>query len=279
MTADHSKAARLAARLPVAERPTARRDARWFGFFAAYFERYFRRHMNALRLARWGAPVVPPGAAPLVIYSNHPAWWDAAVYILAARHFFPDREAYAPIDAAMLAKYRFFSRIGAYGVDLESPRGAAAFLAASADILSRPDRAIFVAAQGRFRDTRARPLNLRAGIARLSELCPEAIFLPMAVEYGFWEERGGEAFLAFGAPRCGAALNELGREERRLLLERDLTGVLDRLSGDVVSREPDRFVSLLAGRAGVGGVYDLWRRLVAKASGRPYDPAHGRRAP
>ena len=54
----------------------------------SYFARYFTRHMNALRIANWGlsAPV-PKG--PLIVYSNHPAWWDAAVYILAADRFFP----------------------------------------------------------------------------------------------------------------------------------------------------------------------------------------------
>ena len=36
---------------------------------------------------RAGASPSPPGG-PLVVYSNHPAWWDAAVYVLLARHLF-----------------------------------------------------------------------------------------------------------------------------------------------------------------------------------------------
>lgn len=246
---------------------------------AGYFVRYFRRHMNALRLARWGEPEVPPGAGPLVIYVNHPSWWDAAVIVLAAKALFPGHATYAPFDAAMLEKYRIFGRIGAFAVDLESRRGAAAFMTASADILSRPDRALWITAQGRFSDVRERPLGLRPGLARLAEIAPNALFLPLAIEYGFWAERGAEAFLAFGPPRTGQELLGLEREARLARLEDDLTATLDRLGGDVIARDPGRFRTLIEGRAGVGGVYDGWRRLAALLRGRRFDAAHARREP
>ena len=129
--------------------------------------------MNALRVAAWGMPDVPT-MAPLVVYSNHPSWWDAAVYILVGGPVPPGHEGYAPIDAAMLRKYGFFARIGAFAVDLDSPRGAASFLRASADVLSRPERVLWVAAQGRFADPRQRPVGLRGGLGRLVELAPDA---------------------------------------------------------------------------------------------------------
>ncbi len=108
--------------------------ASWSGSF----RRFFTRHMNALRVARWGVPDRLAGAGPVVVYSNHPAWWDAVVYILAADHFLPDHESYAPIDAAMLKRYGFFGRIGAFGVDLDTrARRGGRSCAAGADILSR----------------------------------------------------------------------------------------------------------------------------------------------
>lgn len=246
---------------------------------ARYFARFFRRHMNALRLARWGEPVVAPGSGPLVIYVNHPSWWDAAVIVLAAKALLPGHETYAPFEAAMLRKYRIFGRIGAFAVDLESRRGAAAFLVASADVLSRPERALWITAQGRFSDVRERPLGLKPGLARLAEIAPNALFLPLAIEYGFWTERGPEAFLAFGPLRRGEDLLALEREARLASLEAGLVTTLDRLSLDVISRDPDRFRTLIEGRAGVGGVYDGWRRVAALVRGRRFDPAHFRREP
>ncbi|GMA74115.1 hypothetical protein GCM10025880_05320 [Methylorubrum aminovorans] len=53
-----------------------------------------------------------------------------------------------------------------------------------------------------------------------------------------------------------------------------MTATLDRLSDDVMIRDPDRFETLLAGRRGVGGVYDGWRRLAAALAGRRFEPGH-----
>jgi len=246
---------------------------------ADYFARYFRRHMNALRLARWGEPDVPAGAGPLVVYVNHPSWWDAAVIVLASKALLPGHATYAPFDAAMLEKYPIFGRIGAFAVDLESRRGAAAFMAAGAEILSRPERALWITAQGRFSDVRERPLGLKPGLARLAEIAPQALFLPLAIEYAFWTERGAEAFLAFGpAHRCEDLL-ALDRQARLARLEDSLTATLDRLGADVISRDPARFRTVIEGRAGVGGVYEGWRRLTALLRGRRFEAAHARREP
>ena len=255
-----------------------RRSAILHGFMVSYFERFFKRHMNALRLARWGEPSLRAQSAPVVVYSNHPAWWDAAVYILAADRLLPGYQSYAPIDAEMLRRYGVFGRIGAFGVDLDSARGAAAFLRAGADILSQPRRALWITAQGRFGDVRERPLGVKAGVARLPELAPDCIVLPLAIEYSFWMERGAEACIAFGAPMLGRDLVALEREARRRHLEEALTATLDRLSADVQSRDPARFRSVLQGRAGVGGIYDAWRRLASVLRGRAFDPSHGKRA-
>lgn len=251
----------------------ARRSALAWRFMVPWFERFLRRHLNALRLARWGEP--PRVAGPLVVYSNHPSWWDAAVYVVLGGRLFPERACFAPIDAAMLGRYGVFERLGAFGIEPVGPRGAAAFLRAAREILASPERALWVTAQGRFVDARERPVRLRPGIARVVELAPDAGFVPLALEYPFWTERGAEALAAFGPPRSGRDLLRLGREARLGRLENDLAGIMDRLGADAVARDPARFRTLVAGRAGVGGVYDGWRRLRARARGERFDAAHG----
>ncbi|QGY01091.1 glycerol acyltransferase [Methylobacterium mesophilicum SR1.6/6] len=240
----------------------------------AWFARYLHRHFDALRLPLWSTLPAADHPGPIVVYSNHPAWWDALLIIVLAGRLYPRRTSRAPFDAAMLARYRIFERIGAFGVDLDSPRGAAQFLAAARSILSGPDGMLWITAQGRFADVRARPLNLRAGVARLAEIAPDALFVPLALEYTFWDERGAGAFAAFGPGIAGAELAALPRPERLARLETELTATLDRLGTDVISRDPERFRVLVTGRKGVGGVYDVWRRAAARLSGRRFDPSH-----
>lgn len=239
-----------------------------------WFARFLRRHLDGLSLPHWSAPPAADHPGPVVIYCNHPSWWDAAVIILLADRLYPGRDHRAPFDAAMLAKYRIFERMGAFGVDLETARGGAQFLAAARAILARPGAVLWITAQGRFQDVRVRPLGLRPGVARLAELAPDVLFVPLALEYAFWEERGAEAFAAFGPSLTGATLAALPRADRLAHLEGALTETVDRLAADVMSREPERFRPLLAGRKGIGGVYDLWRRAAARLRGRRFDPAH-----
>src|SRR5579859_5789895 len=50
---------------------------RWFTW---YSRRYVRRHFHSVRVSRSGLP--PASKLPLVIYSNHAAWWDALVCLV-----------------------------------------------------------------------------------------------------------------------------------------------------------------------------------------------------
>lgn len=257
-----------------AERPVSERSERVFRFFARYAARYFRRHMHALRLARWGGPPQGTKGRPLVAYSNHPSWWDAMVYILLADRLFPERRGHAPMDAAMLERYRIFRRLGAFAVEPDSAAGAAAFLREAKRLLADPATLMFVSAPGRFVDVRKRPQGVKAGVARVPELAPEALLVPLAIDFVFWEERKPEALVAFGAPLAAEELAALPRAERLARLEAALHATMDRLQGDAEARDPAAFDSLLASTAGVGGLYDLWGRLRAGVSGRRYDPSH-----
>ena len=114
--ADRAEAEALAA--------IGRRSALWFAAFATIFARALRRDFHAVRVSRAGPP--PEPATPhLVVYCNHPSWWDAALIPVLIARLFPGRTGFAPIDAAMIARYGFMTRIGAFGVAQNAPRGAA----------------------------------------------------------------------------------------------------------------------------------------------------------
>ena len=98
--------------------------ARWFH---RYLRFYFRRNFTGVRL-RSDLDVAGLGDRPVVVYANHPSWWDPIFFMLIHRMTFPGRGMYGPMDAKALEKYGFVKRLGVFGVDLDSPRGAATFL-------------------------------------------------------------------------------------------------------------------------------------------------------
>ena len=255
--------------------PQIRAPHPWFSrWFADYAARRLRRNFFRVRLLGELPGPVPP-EVPLVIYGNHASWWDPLIALAIRPIFFPAREAYAPIDAAMLERYGIFKSLGFFGVDRSSIRGVTDFLDHAEAILRRPNVILLITPQGRFADVRERPLGFQKGIARLAQRVPNALFLPLATEISYWEESKPEILLHVGPPfhpdLSGSRDAILGE------LESELEGALDRLSQASIARDPSAFRDLFVGSAGVGGVYDLWRSLKGWLTGRPVNLLHGNR--
>ena len=252
--------------------PLALRDARLFGFFHFIFARFFRRHMGALRLPPWGFPE-DPGDRPLIVLANHPSWWDGVAFMLLPVSLFPHRQIFIPMEAAALSKYRFMRRLGVFGLE-PGPRGAVAFLRTAKEVLAAPATMLWMNAPGRFQDVRERPVGIAPGVTRLPEIAPDAVLLPLALEYVLWTERRPEMLAAFGPPLQAADLLALDREAREERIRAALTDTMDRLALEAITRDPARFTTLAQGAEGMGGIYDLWRRLAALARGRRFNPRH-----
>ena len=251
----------------------ALRSGRLFGVFAAYLRHTFRRDFHALRLARDGAPVQPPFGQPIVVYSNHPSWWDPAMFIVLADTLFRGRPGFGPMEEEAFARYGVFRRLGVFGIASVEARGARRFLHISRRVLGVPGGMMWITAEGRFTDPRHRPLRLRPGIAHLARLRPDTLFLPLALEYGFWDERRPEAFLRFGAPvALGAGLSIADITKR---LAAGLEATMGRLAELVGERDPQAFTTLLRGRSGTDMFYDNWRRVRAGLRGERFRAAHG----
>jgi 1-acyl-sn-glycerol-3-phosphate acyltransferase len=249
-----------------------------FGWFMWYVRKYLAKNFHAVRLlaeAAGGAPVPAVAGEPVIFYSNHPGWWDPLVFLFVGQRLFPDRMVYGPIDAAALGKYKFMERIGLIGIDPHSRAGAARFLRTVRAAGRRTDVIYWITAQGEFTDPRVRPAALRPGVGHAAAAAAGGLIVPLVVEYPFWNERAPEALVAFGpAIRLG---DETGRSsgEWMEILACGLEAAQNRLAESAQARDPGRFVTLLSGRVGVGGVYDVVRRLKARLRGERFDASHG----
>jgi 1-acyl-sn-glycerol-3-phosphate acyltransferase len=239
--------------------------------FSRYMRWYCSRNFRAVRVTRGGAPAVAPGR-PVIVCSNHPSWWDPAIFILIMDMLMPHRTGFGPMEAAALRRYGLMRKMGVFGIDRDTKTGAADFLHTSLRILGNRDAVLWVTAQGEFTDARVRPVRLRPGISHLARRVPNAMVLPLALEYPFWNERRPEALIHFGAPIDAGTAHSVA--EWTTILETALTRTIDDLAAMSMARNPALFDTLLRGRTGVGGVYDLWRHGAALMAGRRFDPGH-----
>jgi 1-acyl-sn-glycerol-3-phosphate acyltransferase len=242
-----------------------------YRLFGLYLHWYFWRRFHAVRVSRAGLPLGVAGR-PLIIYGNHPSWWDPALYILLCNKLFPGRAGFGPMDARALGKYGLLEKMGVFGIELDTARGAARFLATSERVLAAPGSILWITAEGHFTDPRQRPIRLRPGLAHLARRIPDAVILPLAVEYSFWNESRPEALARFGAPIESGRARSTG--EWTAHLEAQLAETMDALAAESMARDPALFQALVRGGAGVGGIYDVWRRVRAWAAGRRFDPSH-----
>jgi len=209
---------------------------------------------------------------PIIAYANHPSWWDPIVAMLLQRAYFSNRTFYAPIDADALEKYRIMAKLGFYGVRMESLDGASAFLSTTKAILRQKNVTVWITPEGRFSDVRDHCMPLMPGLSHLALKMPGVKFLPVAFEYGFWNESRPQIFARFGSP-IGSSESMSKADWNDLLTER-LRATQTELARSVQSRDPSAFQYLVASRPIRLGLYDYCRGWAAWMSGKRFDPRH-----
>jgi chlorobactene lauroyltransferase len=196
-----------------------------------------------------------PGDGPLIVYLNHPGWWDGYMCFLISRELLRGGfDGYIMMEEPQLRAYRFFSWCGAFSIDRHSPRAAARSVAYVSRLLrERRDRALYIFPQGAIAPNDRRPMQIYPGIAHIVRRVGGATLLPVALRYEFRGEQRPEAFLLLGP-----AHREDGRDVRALgiAVGRRLTESADTLRDLVVSEQLAGFQTLARGRPGVNRVFD-----------------------
>ncbi len=253
--------------------------AAWFqGGFHVFLRSFLKRHFHSVAIergSRCDRSLDLQVDAPLIVYGNHPSWWDPLIAHFLNSALFPSRQFYAPIDAEALEQYRVFGKLGFYGVQLNSTSGAAAFLKNSVAILNHGRTAVWMTPEGRFADVRDHTAPLMPGLAHLCNKLEHGWILPIALEYAFWEERLPECLVKMGEPISLADHHHLDKPRWSELLTSHLRAAQADLSQQVINRSVEPFDHLLRGSRGGGLIYDSLRRVKSLATRRRFRAAHG----
>jgi len=233
--------------------------SRWFfRQFVSYTQWYLKRHFRQVLVQRKRLATVPD-QQPLICLMNHPCWWDPLIGLLLAAHCFPGRTHYAAMDASALESYSIFKRLGFFGVERGTAKGALQFLRLVETLVQTPATALWITPQGQYADVRERPVTLMSGLGHALSRLERGTVLPIALEYVFGEERLPFAVAEFGEPIEIATVVHGQPEVWDTRLTDALTKVQDQLAARVMSRDRKGFEVLVDGQAGMGNWYGWWR--------------------
>jgi 1-acyl-sn-glycerol-3-phosphate acyltransferase len=176
-------------------------DTRWPGFLDQA-RRYSRQRVALSLDGLWVAGLDEVRTAladrPLLIAPNHVAWWDTLLLVVLDEVL--DGVGWAIMDADNLRVLPFLGWVGALPLDRRSPERSRECLEASAALLDRPGRAVWMFPQGRQRPAHLRPLDLKPhGLQILHRRSPVDV-VAVSINYVFLERNRPAAVVRFSAP-------------------------------------------------------------------------------
>ena len=156
---------------------------------------------------------------------NHTNWWDGFVlYVLSHRRL--PHDIYLAMEESNLRRYRFFTRMGVFGVDLSPGARNVAALRYAVKRLRAVENGraalIWMFVQGELVGDR-RPVEVRPGAAFLARQ-GDAALLPVALRYAWMSESRPSVFVRAGRPLAAdASPEEIAASLNALLAETDRT--------------------------------------------------------
>lgn len=251
--------------------PAPRISHFWKWGFQGFCRRFVRKHFNRFRVVRDSIPDFDPFDS-VTCFVNHASWWDPIVAIMLTDLFHDGRSFYAPIDAEALEKYTLFRKLGFFGVERGTVSGVRSFLQTSRSILDDPRNSLWISPSGGFNDVRQHA-PFEPGLGHLAASPRERFFVPVAIEYPFWHERNPEILVMYGKPIRNSHWN-LDKREWTNFFEACLGETQSALALYSIERREECFENVLTGRAGVGGLYDMLRRVRCHLKQEPYVATH-----
>jgi len=241
------------------------------GGFAWYCRRLFKKRFRSVLTERAGLEHIGALNAhdgPAIVALNHASWWDPLVGYMLDFDLLPARESRAPIEMAQLQQFKFFKKLGLFGIEPDHPDALTEMSAYTDELFAHARGTLILTPQGRFTDPRDK-VRLRPGAAAILAEHPTARVVSVALEYVFWQDQKPELLtrvttleqdpdgLAGSTTACHRAITRLMQANQ------------DQLAELVRARDEAPFEPLFewsdAGAAKTNPFYDLMLRLRGKS--------------
>jgi len=227
--------------------------AEWI--FSWYIRRLARRHFQSIHLVG-GRPEADP-TIPLVLTPNHGTWWDGFFVYLFNRTIL-HRTLHLMMLDEQLARYRFFSKVGAFGITPGNRREVMMSLRYSASCLQEAENMLCIFPQGELLYANRRPLEFKEGLAWILKRHGGPVNLvPLAVRAVLLAEQRPQVFFRAETHRVS------GDDFPGIRwLENRVTSLLDGIEEDLRRGEHGELIL-----RGTRSVSDTWTALKRRLDG------------
>jgi hypothetical protein len=132
----------------------------------------------------------------VLIAPNHNSWWDG-FFVYTLNEELLRRRLYMMMLAEQLTRYRFFSRLGAYGIRPGSRDSVLQGITYTADLLRQSKSAVCIFPQGELTPF-GTELNFQRGLEWiLKSYKGQVDLIPLAMRCEFLQDRQAEVFFLF----------------------------------------------------------------------------------
>jgi len=136
--------------------------------------------------------------AKTVYYINHNLWWDGLLPLYLSRNVF-HQTARAFMEDKQMRKHRFFSKIGAFSINLSDPRSTLRSLRFAIDSLNKPNSSLYIYPEGEITPVSASKPEFKKGMAWLYQNTDiEIDFVPIAFYSHSFRDSKPELYINIG---------------------------------------------------------------------------------
>jgi len=126
----------------------------------------------------------PKNDVNTVYYLNHNYWWDALIPLYLNEKYFR-QQARALMEDTQMLQYGFFSRIGAFSINLNNPKLSILSLRYALDSLRRLNSSVFIYPEGKIVPASEHCELFKDGLSWLYQKTESIDFVPIALNIDY----------------------------------------------------------------------------------------------
>lgn len=199
----------------------------FYAGFSVFFRRYMQRRFSAVNVRPPSTRI--PRDVPLFVVANHVSWWDGFLLIELQRIMRPGAPFYTVMLESELRQHPFLERIGAIGINPQSPSALLSCIRElERRVEARPDAMIFFFPQGRIWPSYRRPLGFKRGIEVFCEALGDVQVLPVGLHIEPMNRVAPQAFVRAAEPLID--MQNISAASLELKVQEALDELLDSLT-------------------------------------------------